>query len=209
MATAKAVITALSEASNDAADLIAQSEPYSVVVGIEGACPVLFHRWSCESVESKAKAAKNSRQKKTDDVESYIWRNEENHICLPGEYLKQAIVHAAKFRPDPRSPRKSAMDLFKAGVVAVDDLCPINGGVEVWDYLDQRRVTVQRAGITRVRPAFLRGWRVECQLMVLLPEYIEPSMLNEVTQAAGRLIGVADHRPSYGRFNVTKFETAG
>ena len=42
--------------------------------------------------------------------------------------------------------------------------------------------------------------------MVNLPEYVSPSDLNEVIQSAGRLIGVGDFRPTYGRFQVVKFE---
>jgi hypothetical protein len=41
---------------------------------------------------------------------------------------------------------------------------------------------------------------------VLLPEYISPSFLNETVQAAGRLVGVGDFRPTFGRFQVTKFK---
>jgi hypothetical protein len=42
--------------------------------------------------------------------------------------------------------------------------------------------------------------------MVNLPEYINPQLLNSTIQAAGKLIGLADFRPSYGRFNVVGFE---
>jgi hypothetical protein len=78
-----------------------------------------------------------------------------------------------------------------------------------WDYLDERRVTVQRAGITRVRPAFLPGWRATVCLQVLTPEYIAPGLLHDVLTAAGRLVGVADFRPTFGRFRVARFEVLG
>ena len=44
--------------------------PYRVEVTIEGVAAILFHRWSVESVEAKSAAAKGSKAKKTDDVES-------------------------------------------------------------------------------------------------------------------------------------------
>jgi hypothetical protein len=166
---------------------------------------MLFHRWSCESVAEKASAKKGSKAKKTDDVESYIYRNEHGELCLPGEYIRQSICYAAKFRQDPRSPRKSAFDLFKAGVAVLDELCPLNGGTKDWDYLDQRRVMVQRNGITRTRPAFNKGWQATCRLTVLTPEYIDKSMFLEVFTLAGRLIGVGDFRPTYGRYQITSF----
>lgn len=181
--------------------------PYVVEVEITGASTLLFHRWSCEAVADKAAAAKGSKAKKTDDVESYVYRCPDGTIGIPGAYLRGAIAGpqgAAKFRQDPRSPRKSALDLYKAGVVALTECASL--GKTTWDYLDQQRVTVQRAGITRVRPAFLPGWRATFELHVLLPEYIPPADLHEVLTMAGRLVGIGDFRPTYGRFQVTRFE---
>ena len=139
-----------------------------------------------------------------DDIESYVYRNDDSELCIPGEYLRQAIIHAAKFRQDPRSPRKSAMDLFKAGVVSLTALASL--GKVKWDYEDKRRVVIQRNGVNRTRPAMKAGWKAEFQLMVMLPEYISRSDLQDVIGNAGRLIGLGDFRPTYGRFHITRFE---
>lgn len=202
MASAKVV--QLSDPTNGGKETIEASMPYTVIVSIEGAADMLFHRWNAEAVTTKGKAAKGSAAKKTDDVESYVYRNDAGELCLPGEYLRQAIVHAAKYRQDPRSPRKSAMDLFKAGVVSTTMLASL--GKAEWDYLDTRRVMVQRNGINRTRPAMKAGWRAEFSLLVNLPEYIDRNMLRETIESAGRLIGVGDFRPTYGRFGVVNFE---
>lgn len=195
----------ISPVSNDASSTIEMDHPYVATVEVAGTSPFLFHRWSVEGVEAKGKAAKGSKAKKEDDVESYVYRNDKGFLCIPGEYFRMAIIGAAKFKQDPRSPRKSAMDLFKAGIATLDELCSL--GAKEWDYIDRRRVMVQRNGITRSRPAMQTGWKVKVTLQVLLPEYINPSLMNEVVQAAGRLIGVGDFRPTYGRFQVTKFST--
>ena len=195
--------TALAELTNGAETLISEGYPYRAEVTIEGVADLLFHRWNNEAVEEKAKAAKGSTAKKTDDIESYVYRTPGGNIALPGEYLRQATIHAAKFRQDPRSPRKSAMDLFKAAIVSLTVAADL--GAESWDYLDRRRVVVQRAAVTRTRPAMLTGWRATFQLMCNLPEYIPPQVLNEVIANAGRLVGVGDFRPTYGRFVVTHF----
>lgn len=196
------------EVTNGGASTISASEPYTAIVTIEGAADFLFHRWNAEAVDEKAKAAKNSAAKKTDDIESYVYRMEDGDkdsmLAIPGEYLRQAIIHAAKFRQDPRSPRKSAMDLFKAGVVSLTALAPL--GTAKWDYEDKRRVVIQRNGVNRTRPAMRAGWKVEFQLMVMLPEYIGRADLQDVIGNAGRLIGLGDFRPTYGRFNVIRFE---
>lgn len=190
--------------TNGAAFGVELTLPYRVEVTIEGVSAILFHRWNCESVESKSKAKKGSAEKKTDDTESYVYRNEKGEISIPGEYLRGSIIAASKFQQDPRSPRKSAADLFKASIVSLTELASL--GVKDWDYLDKRRVCIQRNAITRSRPAMHPGWKATFILMCNLPEYVSPDLLNSTIQAAGKLIGLADFRPSYGRFNVTSFK---
>ena len=197
-----ATLTAISQVSNDAESTI--QAPYIVQVSVEGSAAFLFHRWSLDGVEAKSKAAKGSKAKKEDDLESYVYRTHGGNLAIPSEYFRMSIINAAKYKQDPRSPRKSAMDLFKAGIVALDELCDV--GQKDWDYLDRRRVTIQRNGITRCRPALSSGWKCAALLQVLLPEYISPVLLNETVQAAGRLVGVGDFRPTFGRFAVVKFE---
>ncbi len=196
---------------NGARGAIELTQPYRVSVTIQGSAPLMFHRWDTEAVEAKAKAAKGSEIKKTDDPETFIWRDENDFICLPGEYLRMSIVNAAKYKQDPRSPRKSGMDLFKAGVVAETVLAPVvpkgqEEGSKEWDYIDARRVNVQRNAVTRRRPTFDTGWSLTVVLLILLPEYISPEILNEVIANAGKVVGVAEYRPTYGRFQVTHFE---
>jgi hypothetical protein len=195
-------ITIKGDVSNDAEKIIDLSVPYRTEITIKGTADLLFHKWSCEGVEAKAKAAKGSEAKKTDDIESYVYRCEDNTIGIPGEYLRGSIINASKFRQDPRSPRKSAQDLYKAGIVSLSEVSSL--GKNTWDKLHQCRALIQRNAITRTRPCFLKGWEATFILMVLLPEYISLEILTSVINDAGRLIGIGDFRPTYGRFTVIK-----
>lgn len=179
------------------------TEPYIVKVKIRGSADFLFHRWNCEAVEEKSKAAKGSKSKKTDNVESYVYRTDSETLGVPGEYLRMAIVNAAKFRQDPRSPRKSAMDLYKAGIICLTTLA--DTGKKTWDYEHKCRVVIQRSGVNRVRPAMKAGWEVEFELQVNVPEYISKDDLLDTISKAGRLVGLGDFRPTYGRFQVVVF----
>jgi len=189
--------------SNGGEEVINFSQPYITKITVEGVAPLLFHAWNVEAVAEKAKAAKGSKGKKQDNIESYVYRDENGMIGIPGEYLRQALINAAKYIQDPRSPRKSGMDLFKAGLVMHTTLASL--GKDTWDWLDQRRVQVQRSGITRVRPCFKMGWRASFDLEVILPEYITRDLLGGTLVNAGRLIGLGDFRPTYGRFQVVEF----
>ncbi len=206
-------VTAIANVSNDAAESISMQAPYIAEFTLMGSSDMLFKRWSCEDVEEKAKAAKGSAIKKTDNLEVAVWRDDEGHVCLPGEYVRQALIEAAKRKQDPSSPRKSAKDLFKAGIIDLTGLARIEREIQGekvqlkdWDYVDQRRVKVQMAAITRSRPANSKGWTADFQMEVALPEFISPEHFLEVLNNAGRLIGVGDFRPTFGRFMVTSFK---
>lgn len=97
------------------------------------------------------------------------------------------------------------MDLYKAAIAPLTELASL--GTAKWDFIDARRVTVQRAGITRRRPAFNAGWKATFDFSVLLPEYVAPMDFLDILTLAGRVIGLADMRPTYGRFAVVSFTT--
>ena len=197
-------IVKISDATNAAKDIIETAVPFQASVMLEGASDFLFHRWNCDAVDAKAKAAKGSKAKKSDDIESYVYRCDNGELGIPGEYLRMALIGAAKFRQDPRSPRKSAQDLFKAAIVNLTPLATL--GKMEWDYEDRRRVVVQRNGISRIRPAMRAGWRAEFMLQVMIAEYIDHNTLRETIEVAGRLIGLGDFRPTFGRFGIIRYE---
>lgn len=197
--------------TNGAKYAIETQIPYQVAVELTGASDLLFHRWNCEAVEMQGKQPKNSKAKKTDNVENYVYRmNDEDptsNLALPGELVRMSVAHSAKFSQDPRSPRKSAMDLFKAGLISLTPLSDL--GCNNWDYVDIRRAIVQRSAINRHRPALKAGWKARFDFQVIIPEYISHDLLHLVLVRAGQLVGVADFRPTYGRFNVTHFSVIG
>lgn len=182
--------------------------PYTMRVSIVGSADLLFKRWNCAEIETKAASAKGSKIKKTDNVESYVYRDEKGFICMPGEYFRQSIINAAKFRQDPRSTgRKSAKDLYGAGLICLTHMAQIGPKpTKNWDYLDTRRVMVQRNGINRTRPAFSAGWKATFDILVNAPEYISRNDLREVIEQAGRLVGVGDFRPTFGRYGIVSYD---
>jgi hypothetical protein len=191
--------------TNGAKEIIESGLPYRVEVGVVGVAPILFHAWNIESVANKAAAAKGSKAKKTDDIESYVYRDDDGNLGVPGQNLAASIQLAGKFRQDPRSPRKSAFDLCKAGIIPITTIAPFEPSTSTWDFELAARVTVQRAGVTRIRPAMREGWNLTFNLLVTTPEYLPPQMVADLISSAGRLVGLCDFRPTYGRFAVTRF----
>jgi hypothetical protein len=192
--------------TNGGQSAILSEAPYMATIKIRGTADLLMHRWNSDAVEAKAKAAKNSTAKKTDDIESYVYRDDKGFICVKGAAFRKSIIESAKYAQDPRSPRKSAMDLFSAAVVSLTPLASL--GTKKWDYEDRQRVVVQRSGVTRTRPAMRAGWTCQFEFLITLPEYVGVDFLHEVVNRAGRIGGIGDFRPTYGRFSVINFTTS-
>ena len=192
--------------SNGADDDLELQIPYEVRVTIEGTASLLYHAYNNEAVAEKARAAKGSTAKKTDNVESYVHRTEDGKLGIPGMAFTAAIANAGRSQQDPRSPRKSMRDLLTASVLPLQEVFPLQPETENWDYADARRVVVQRAAVTRVRPAMRAGWRCAFDLQVSSKEYIPPPMLLKLINQAGRFVGILDFRPTFGRFQVVSFE---
>lgn len=197
------------QTTNGAAEIIAVTAPYRFAVTVMGDAPLLFHSWNIEAIEEKAASKKGSASKKTDNIESYVYRTDAGHIGIPGANFQACLREAGRFVPDPRSPRKSSMDLIRAGIVPLDIVAPFHGERTTWDYEDRRRVTVMRAGITRTRPAMNTGWAITFNLLVTTPEYLSPELVRQIVGQAGRTVGLCDFRPTYGRFSVTEFRLLG
>ena len=67
-------------------------------------------------------------------------------------------------------------------------------------------VCIQRAAITRVRPAFTPGWGAEFEITVLLPDYVSDAFLHRLVSDAGRFVGLGDFRPTYGRYQLVHWD---
>lgn len=177
--------------------------PYAADVELVGRDPILLHRYDCAEVKDKGAAAKGSKKKKEDNIESYVYRDEKTgEIGLPGFCLKACLADAAKYIQDPRSPRKCARDLVRASV-------RIGGfasfGTKEWDFIDRRRAVVQRNGITRARPAMQAGWTLRATIEVIDPEYVQPGFLHDLLHRAGVSCGLGDYRPDFGTFRIAAF----
>lgn len=191
-------------ATNGSSETRHLGQEFAVSIRIIGTSPLLMHRYDVESVKGKGRAAKNSAEKKTDDVESYLYRDGKQ-IGIPGRHFHACLREAARRIPDPTSPRKSARDLVAAGIKVEPFMAQL--GKTTWDYLDEQRAVVQRAAIPRIRPAFREGWSVTFTVLVLAPEYISEAWLQDLTHRAGRFQGLLDGRSiGYGLFRVVSFQ---
>jgi hypothetical protein len=181
-------------------------EEYAVEVEVEGKSPLLMHRWDSQAVADKAAASKGSKAKKSDNLESYVYRDADGYLSIPGRAIAACLREAARSMQDPRSPRKSLRDLVKASLLVEPLNARIQPETKEWHYIDRQRVLVQRAAITRERPAIREGWSLKFTVVCLAGEYINQQLLHDLITRSGRFVGLLDGRPEYGQFRVVSFK---
>lgn len=180
-------------------------EQYHMKVRVLGKGPLLFHRYDVEEQERKKVAKKGSIEKTTDNIESYVYRDKKGNICMPGMNFKAALVNAAKRFQDPSSPRKSAHDLIRAGIVVDPYLAPILSGgkpTAEWHGVDVRGVVIQKNRIARSRPFMEPGWEIDFEVTVTDIEMVKPALLADIIFRAGAFSGLGDYRPDFGQFAI-------
>lgn len=188
-------------------------EPYMVDLMISNApgCAILFHAFDVEDYRRKEGAKKGSKEKKTDNVESYVYRNEGGAICMPALNMKAAICNAAKKFKDPASTRASAKDLVRGGIVVDPFLSPFlrNGKpLKTWDAIDERGVGVNQSKVIRGRPMFTDGWQLKFDITVVDSEYISPDLIYDIISRACNFSALGDYRPDFGRFVIDEFKVS-
>jgi len=67
-------------------------------------------------------------------------------------------------------------------------------------YRDRRPVTVNRSTVIRTRP-FFEEWAAEFQVAID-PSQLDAIEVRNFLEVGGRLVGLCDYRPTYGKFNL-------
>ncbi len=190
---------------------------YTVSCSIEGIAPLMQHRFPMPDLATQRKGGTRSTGAKDYTIEwkDYFYAEPDGQIYQPASHLEGALINAAASFKVAGKRGKTYKDLFKANIFVDPQAIPHEGFMvpEELDtdadkplYLDARPVVVQRARVVRIRPCFKAGWKLSFEIQVIDDE-IQPSMLNDVIALAGRVVGIGDYRPRFGRFMVTEFET--
>jgi hypothetical protein len=182
----------------------------SVKVKLIGASPLLMHSSRLvNSLDPLTKELRKISKKRgrTDADTEYMARLEfvgglwldAGAPCIPGEAIETAFVQAAR-----KSKRGSQA---RAGILAPDNWSLRYDGPrsaqELWDDERFRFIVPVRVGTSRLMRtrAVFRNWEAEGVLNYLDDQFDEADVI-EILQTAGRIIGVGDWRPRFGRFEV-------
>ena len=187
-------------------------------VEIEGLTPILMHNGQLSdpfNYYTKELKKLTSKRTKTEDDQLQMMRVEwdgglyldgKGKVAMPADSILAMIQGGArKFKLGKQ---------VAPGVFTTEDFYEFeHDGPKSLDklyadrqYVFRKRVKVGQAAVMRTRARFPK-WTCKFELE-LVADILNPEDLKRILDTAGRVVGLGDWRPRYGRFNVTKFEEA-
>lgn len=158
---------------------------------------------------TKAHKELTSKRKKTDDDHEAIARSEfiagsywdkEIGFYIPGANFDATFWNGAKLS-------KLGVHWKRGALVVADKIKLLFDGPKtpekLWEdlrFVDCRGVRVGASKVMRYRPIFMQ-WAASLDVAVN-PEVLSISEAKKVIEDAGKLIGVCEYRPRFGRFEV-------
>ena len=176
-----------------------------IQVKITGTRPLLMH--AIPKDFGQKKTGRGVQPDPKTDAESAMYRDREGKIAIPSLNLLSCLRKAAGDYKIPGKSRKTFRDLIFSGIQITSVYIPLDcNGTDpekAWE-IDLMPVNIQRAKILRARPRF-DEWSMEFEIEIVDP-LVQPEVLKEMLESAGRFIGLCDYRPLFGLFRVEEFE---
>jgi len=182
-----------------------------LTVNLSGLSPLLMHCGQMSdplndfTIRMKAisklrnKTDEHHEQMARIEWEAGLYLNDKGAPCIPGENIESMFIAAAK--------KQKMGPQAKAGIICDGNFAVVFDGpkgiealYEDGRFSDRRSVCIQRARIMRTRPIFY-DWQLKFKINYL-PDQFEKSQVAEILDIAGRVIGLGDYRPRFGRFLV-------
>ena len=182
-------------------------------ITVNGVTPLMMHNGQlADPLNEYAKGVKviSAKRNKTESqfaemgkLEWYggLYLNDNRRVVIPGQNIEAALIAAAK--------KNKLGKQFTAGMLS-DGAWPLiyDGPKDVdklWAdgrFVDRRRVCISQSSVMRCRPIF-KTWSLSFTVHYL-PDMLNPQQVTEAVVICGRVIGLCDYVPKFGRFEIEK-----
>jgi len=167
-------------------------------VEIKGVSPILYNRVQTVGIQTK----KGEGFDKPEDCESKL-HIRENKICQPAIGIELGLQKVAGEIKRKGAGTRNFKNLFKSSVFIKPLMIPHL--IQKWEPLETTTVNQVTKGRIIVYRPMLNDWALKFEVEVL-DDRISTEVLKLALDDTGRLNGLGDWRPRYGRFIVTKFK---
>ena len=185
----------------------------SLTVKLKSNGPMLMHSDRlCNPMAAETKAHKEltSKRKKTDeDFEniaksewlSSLYYNEVDGIFIPIQNIRKSLIEGARLNKLGKGIERGVVFMSMNAKLKYDGPKDLEKLWESGKFTDCRSVVVSRARLMRYRPIFLE-WSTDEIELLYNEDVVNPSDIINSWVNAGRMIGLGDYRPLFGKYEV-------
>lgn len=177
-------------------------------ITIQGTSPLLMNRPSQLDIADKSKDVKRETQTPLQIAEAKLYKDAEEQIYIPATWFQGCIVEAGKSKKmGGKGSSKATYSKVAGSCVEINPFeIVLNAKWKVFSILAVNPTTRGRNILHR--PQFDK-WEISFEVNFEETQ-IEPSVMKELFDIAGRMVGVGDWRPAkkgrFGKFQVTNWK---
>ncbi len=170
----------------------------TINVEIEGTSPLLFAKPPI--IIKKGRKTKTIEYTPENDAQNLNCCDEEIGCYIPSEMISACIREAGK---NFKNGKSTMAKLIVSSTVITPDKIPLNK--PTYDYIDSRFARQNMIGLTKSRPAYKSGWKVNFVIMYD-ENVLDSTLLKNMLEIGGNLKCLGSYRPRFGRFRISKFD---
>jgi len=187
---------------------------------IKGVVPtIMCNGHTADPLNKFAKEMKKISSKRNKTEEDYlelarvewfasIYTDDKGRPCWPSENIESMMIAAAK-KTRKGTDAKAGIFIEKNAPIIFDGPKTVEG---IWKskkfdnnpFISRVPAVVNRSRVMRTRPIF-HEWALEFDVSYF-PDMFDDDQIIATVATAGRIIGLSDWRPKYGRFEIEKAE---
>jgi len=180
-------------------------------VTIQGTTPLLMNRPSQLEISDKSKDVKRETKTPDEISESKIYADAEGKIYLPSTWFRGALVEAGKQKKmGGKGSSKATYSKIVGSSVSIEPF-EILLKKPNWKTFSILAVNPTTHGRNILHRPQFEKWEVDMQVR-FEEEQIESSVMKELFDIAGKMVGVGDWRPAkkgmFGKFQVVSWKEA-
>jgi len=178
-----------------------------VEVEIEGITPLLINKPSIE-IGEKSKDIKRETDTPQEIASKKLYELD-GKIYTPATHLQGALIEAGKFKKKLGRGTAKANYSKACGFAVEIEPFEIIHKIQDWEVFSIQAVNPTTRGRNLLHRPMLRNWKLDFQV-IFDEDEIEPEIMKELFDIAGRKVGIGDWRPAkkgrFGKFQVIKWK---
>jgi len=175
-------------------------------ITIEGTTPLLMNRPSM-LIGDISKSNKPANDDYKAQAESKLYVNDEGKLYQPATHLQGAMIEAGKHLKVVGKGKATYSKIV--GYAVQINPFEIEHKIQEWKVFTCLAVNPSTKGRNPLSRPLLKKWEIEFEVIFDESE-IAPSIMKELFDIAGKIVGIGDWRPAkkgfYGKFQVTNWK---